>query len=211
MRRDDDDEIKDGESIRVPMYLTDAAARAHQPDDDRYRRAHADFCRDDELPQHPDSGAAQKAYETYKSALTQEWKNPGRSITPHTAPPEDVELAKRVAPLLALSRPISASSAPPYADSRSAYDQMCQRLTDAWRTPVRDAPEPDLGSRPEELRRPRSESDPADPSAARTHKREVEAWKGRDPAELARDLEAKRSAIHAQVRNNLENAWRGGR
>jgi hypothetical protein len=93
------------------------------------------------------------------------------------------------------------------AVARTARADYIQRTCDAWKP--RDAAQPDLGSTPEQLqRRQRSESDPADPDAAKTREREVETWLGRDPAELARDLESKRDAIHAERNASLANAWR---
>jgi hypothetical protein len=91
------------------------------------------------------------------------------------------------------------------AVARTARANYIQRTCDAWRS--RDA-QPDLGTRPEEMQRPRGSSDPSDPSAAKTREREVETWLGRDPAELARDLEAKRDAIHQERNANLANAWK---
>jgi hypothetical protein len=224
-RYDDDDEVRDRETIRVSMMLMD-----HRPgyrDDEHATRAYRDFCRarDAELPPHPDFDASEKAYQNFKGSLGEAWKNPGRSSTPFTAPSEDVELAERVASILRLNRPeVTKSSAPLPGWTRgsdgakdhravalAAYDAMVARLGEAWRTPVGDAPQPDLGSRPEEMRRPRSSSDPADPSAARTREREREKWLGADPDQLARDLEVKRRKIDAEHRQSLENAWRGSR
>ena len=96
------------------------------------------------------------------------------------------------------------------ADPVAAYDEMVKRATNAWRRPARDFAEPDMGTRPEELELMRRPSEP-DPNAANAVERELETWQGRDPAELARDVEARRRAVHAEFCNTLSNAWRGGR
>jgi hypothetical protein len=259
MRRDDDDEVKDGETIRVPIYLCDATQhrprygelsdeqrKVRQTTRDAYVRDLANAWRSprdaaapdepgepdepDEQRPLPDPGVVEATYQAYRKALGQAWRlapNP----CPWEAPPADLAEAGRVARLLQLAPPPKSSSAPlldPRASSeaikavmrrgdgdaraaaRDARDTYVARLGDAWRTSIRERGEPDLGSRPEEMRRQRSESDPSDPRAAKTHEREIEAWKGRDPAELARDLEAKRAATHREFSRQLENAWQRG-
>jgi hypothetical protein len=87
-----------------------------------------------------------------------------------------------------------------------ARDAMIRRAEQAWRTPDRDAAEPDLGSRPEELLRRHlwgkpdddGASDPGNPSAVmRRHltKRDEQAQRERDLA-------------WTRYRDNLANAWK---
>jgi hypothetical protein len=90
------------------------------------------------------------------------------------------------------------------AESRDSY---IRALTSAWRTPSRDAAEPDLGSRPEELRRRRRSAE-FDPNAASERERERRIATAEDLSELARDLEKRRAAIRAERDDNLSNAWK---
>jgi hypothetical protein len=182
----DDDIVADGQSVRCPIHLmdsvqramvakystrlTDDEARLHQPGfrcGNRYQKAYADYCRDAGLPEpDPDAVANQKApRETYIRGISNAWRN--QTCTPWAAAPADLDLAERVASLLALSRPLRASSGPPYTDSRfetgknqkpmrgndsvddpraaatASYNAMVERLRNAWRTPVgRDAAGP---------------------------------------------------------------------
>ena len=74
------------------------------------------------------------------------------------------------------------------AKALAARDQMIQRARDAWkRPPVRDAAEPDQGSRPEER--------------MRRHLR----------TEEGAEAQARRDAAWAAYRDRLGNAWRMGR
>jgi hypothetical protein len=51
-----------------------------------------------------------------------------------------------------------------------------------------------------------------DPSArASAVEKQLERWQGRDLSELARDVEARRRATHAEFAERLSNAWRGGK
>ena len=156
---DDDDALRDGESVRTPMWLMDGVQRAiagldlsdHQPGyrtGERYRRAYADYCRDAGLPE-PDS-------------------------------------AERV--------------------RREARADYIRRLSDAWKRPPRaasDAAEPDLGSRPEELRR-HLRTEPDDDAQARRDRawadycdRASNAWRTNPRAATAIERQGER--------------WRGGR
>jgi hypothetical protein len=96
------------------------------------------------------------------------------------------------------------------ADARAiadaAYRRMVARLGRAWRTPSRDAAEPQ-GTRPEEsLARPMSGR--ADPSRAAAVARQTEAAKGASIEELAANLERDRDRLHQQRKQDLQNAWK---
>ena len=82
---------------------------------------------------------------------------------------------------------------------KQARDAYVRRTCEAWRTAGRVQSKQDADP-----------SEP-DPNAANAVERELETWQGRDPAELARDVEARRRAVHAEFCNTLSNAWRGGR
>jgi hypothetical protein len=87
------------------------------------------------------------------------------------------------------------------AKADAAYDAMVKRSCEAWKRPAatgRDAAEPNLGARPAEL----------DPNAAGTVERQRQEWLGRDPAELARDLERRREAMRRKRAAAVANAWR---
>jgi hypothetical protein len=70
--------------------------------------------------------------------------------------------------------------------SNAAYREMCAKLQDAWRTPSRDAAEPNNSSPAEVMRRHLS-TEPDD------------------------NVQARRDAAWAQYRDQLSNAWRQGR
>jgi hypothetical protein len=109
---------------------------------------------------------------------------------------------------------------------------MVRRAESAWRTPVRDFAKPDLGSRPEELRR-RANPGETDPDRAGAVERRLEieraprnrelstAWQTprstrsweREPADpveavtgAANKLERERRRIHSEFSQQLENA-----
>jgi hypothetical protein len=178
----------------------------------------------------PDPGVVEAAYQSYKRALGQAWRL-SPDPCPWQTPPGDLLAATMMGRILALAPPIAKSSAPlldPRASSEiakhlargaaasaetengDARDGYIARMRDAWR-PANDRAEPDISTRPEEMRAPHSESDPADPRAAKQVEREREQWLGADPKQLAADLEKKRAELDRENRSRLENAWRGRR
>ena len=89
------------------------------------------------------------------------------------------------------------------AKARDAYDEYCRRISNAWRRPIRDFAEPDLGSRPEELRR-HLRTEPDDDAQARRDRawadycgRISNAWRTNPRAATAIERQGER--------------WRGGR
>jgi hypothetical protein len=177
----------------------------------------------------PDPDLAEIAYQQYRRRLAMAWQF-APSATPWEAPPADLLQASRVARLIAQAPPPRASSAPlvdPRATSEiakllvrrefgttaggpgptDARAEMISKLRDAWRGPANDRGEPDISTRPEEMRGPRSETDPR---AAKQVEREREHWLGADPKQLAADLEKSRARIDAEHRATLSNAWRMG-
>jgi hypothetical protein len=103
------------------------------------------------------------------------------------------------------------------AAARDARNEMIRRAERAWRTLSRDAAEPDASSRPVEWQRhlrgprPGESGEQLDPNAAHAVEQELERWQGHDPAELSRDVEARRRKQHAEFGERLSNAWRGGK
>jgi hypothetical protein len=274
---DDDDEVQDGESIRVPMYLADGVAAAHRPGyrvdpahevsdfrglrlDEMKRSSRNQYIRrtvdawrgpgdDDRAPLPkapgmaapakepeplPDPDLARVAYEQYRKALSMAWRI-APSATPWAAPLPDLLEAARVARLIAAAPPVPNSSAP-WTDPRAtseiaaamarselgstaggpnatdARDVYIKNLRDAWKP--RDWAEPDISTRPEEMRGRHSESDPVDPDVAPRVERQVERTRGKngppDLAALSRNLEAKREELDRANRDKLSNAWRMG-
>jgi hypothetical protein len=227
----DDEIVEDGGTVKVPIVLMDGrrsyvavdagrpAAADHQSGyctSDRTRQAHAAYsayCRDAGLPEPPDAdeaaAAKEKAYQARKKAVSEAWRG---SSTPHTASQEDIDLATRIAPLLGLARPITASSAPPntawhrtsggnykpggddavsdtaMADSDRAYAEYCNTIQNAWKRPIHDAPQPDTGSTPQEWRQHNMRTDP----------------RILPPGEA----QQKRDAAYQQYCDNLKNAWK---
>ena len=82
---------------------------------------------------------------------------------------------------------------------KQARDAYVRRTCEAWRT----------GGRVQS----KQDADPSepDPNAANAVERQLERWQGRDPVDVARDVERRRRAVHAEFCNTLSNAWRGGR
>jgi hypothetical protein len=70
-------------------------------------------------------------------------------------------------------------------EAKAAYDEMCKRATEAWRTPVRDAAEPDAST---ELPKRHLGSEPDEDDAARAEKI--------------------RERTRAEYLDQLQNAWR---
>jgi hypothetical protein len=90
------------------------------------------------------------------------------------------------------------------AAARAAYDGMVRRAENAWKMPrpIRDAAEPDLGTRPDELAMRRhmfGASGLPDPSTS--HAMEFQG----EQAQRARDR------AWSSYKDQLTNAWRGGR
>jgi hypothetical protein len=80
-----------------------------------------------------------------------------------------------------------------------ARDEMIRRLCDAWKSQPRDqAPDDDP-----------DEDDPS--AAANAVERQLERGRGREPVDVARAVEMRRRAQHAEFAQQLSNAWRGGR
>jgi hypothetical protein len=69
--------------------------------------------------------------------------------------------------------------ADPQRRRMAAYDQMCRTMSEAWRPKLRDQ-EPD------------DDPDEPDPNAANEVQRQQEIWQGRDPSDIARDVERRR-------------------
>ena len=82
---------------------------------------------------------------------------------------------------------------------KQARDAYVRRTCEAWRTAG--------------CVQSKQDADPSepDPNAANAVERQLERWQGRDPVEVARDVERRRRAVHAEFCNTLSNAWRGGR
>ena len=83
-----------------------------------------------------------------------------------------------------------------------------KRMSDAWRTPVRDVTiDPDEGDALVRAIEKAIEG-VTDPDAAGAREREVENWQGRPIAELTADVEKRRAVAHSRFSQDLSNAWR---
>jgi hypothetical protein len=189
---DDDEIVRDGQSVKVPMTIMDARrsvsfdAAAHQPgyrtDTASYLEAYRRSCADVAPPSYRVSDAAVSDVRAARSAwiedMTAAWKADARKKKPPDDDDDDDDDG---------DEPISKSSRS--TDPRTvARDAYVKHLTDAWkRTPVRDAAQPDLSTPPDDLMR-RHTSDPNDPAAA----------------------QARRDRVYANYRTSLSNAWRSG-
>jgi hypothetical protein len=117
------------------------------------------------------------------------------------------------------------------ASATAEYRRMCARLQDGWRTPARDATQPNLGNRPEELMRRHTRTEPDDDAQARRDKtyRDYtvalsEAWKNppgairpqatkvaRAPSAFVAAVESPDPAVRAAQIERLGEQTRGGR
>jgi hypothetical protein len=138
---DDDDEIEDGHSVRVPMMIMDGN-RVNLSDTVRFEGGQPHFARMADT-------ASESSIEDLES-------------------PRDLDALRDAA--------------------RAARDAWIKQTCEAWRTPSRDAAEPDLGSRPEEVMR------------MRRHLRGTEEED---------DAAALREKSYAAYKDRLSNAWRG--
>jgi hypothetical protein len=219
MRReldDDDDVVRDGEHVRVPVVLMDSLQRAVAGVELRDHQPH--FARP--------TGAAHdarivrtRARADYLRQLNDAWRRPGRDAYPgggFTCPechgtgidPDDDSNTSRCDECGGsgyIEQPNAASSAQRndpgrYPDPRlrtdaadarrSSYDAMVARLTNAWRMPAR-VPLPDAG--------PRVGGGPdAAEQLLRRHLRS-------EPDDGA---QARRDRAWAQYRDQLGNAWK---
>jgi hypothetical protein len=193
---DIDDMVPEGASIRVPLYLCDSLQKAvvakygHGGDDlfDEHRPRF--------LTPSPELLEFRARNRTrYVQDLNSAWKSPAQRAQLARGTPGAFDAGVRDA-------------------ARDAYFQMVKRGESAWRTPHKDAAQPDTGSTPQEWQRhlagprPGTNGEKLDPNAASRVQAQQESWQGRDLAELARDVEARRRAAHAEFSQRLSNAWR---
>ena len=174
----DDDELEDGRTVRVPLVVMDADLSHHRPgfrvSDEASKSsslADLDAARD----------AARSARDAWIKQTTDAWRMDAKRKKPPPDDDDDDGAAKKGSRRLSPDR--SGDTADARQAARDAYDAMCSRLTNAWRTPVRDAPEPDSGTPPEELMRRHT----FDPDA---------------------DVQARRDRAHADYVTRTTNAWR---
>jgi len=229
---DDDDVLADGESVKVPLYLTDA-----HDDDELATFDAADHRSGFRLTSDAERAAVADARDEMIRRMCDAWRGPQRDAADarrkRRLPDDDddpdenndepegsggqynrqYEARGRIGKS-ALSHEVDGRDG-----ARAARDEYVRRLTDAWRSPgggqlstsPRDAAEPDLGSTPEELALRshlfgapglRQPSDPdVDPS---------ETMRGH-LGELSEQVQRSRDREWSRYRDNLQNAWRGGR
>jgi hypothetical protein len=157
VNNDDDDEVRDGETVHVPLHMMDAMQRA--------------------IAGH-DFGARTAARARWVKQLNDAWRTPGRDANPpqftcpechgtgndpdadspsgkcdecggtgYISPPTNSssrEAASR--PKRAPDTSLRVSKDAATTVRRAAYDDYCRRLTDAWRTPHKDAAEPEAAT-----------------------------------------------------------------
>jgi hypothetical protein len=163
VRDDDDGIVADGERVRTPMLLMDGD---RQGETLIGRRPGYGVLDDDQVT------ARRHARAAMVDASRDAWRAKKRPPDP----PDDDDVQSVQSPL---------SSADARALSRASYDRMCSRLQDAWKTPSRDAAQPDQGTPPSELMRRHlhGADDPDDvvaikEEAYRSYARNLsEAWK----------------------------------
>jgi hypothetical protein len=85
----------------------------------------------------------------------------------------------------------------PMQQRSAARDAYVRRLRDAWKAQPRDQAPPDDDP---------DEDDPSEPANA--VEEQLERWQGRDPVDLARAVERRRRATHAEFSQRVSNAWR---
>ena len=147
---DDDEIVRDGQSVKVPMTIMDSRrpvsfdAAAHQPgfrsDTASYLEAYRRSCADVALPSGRVSDAdVRAARSAWIEDTTSAWKADARKKKPPDDDGDDDDDDD--------DNRGSSLNRNKQSDSRDDY---VKRLTDAWRTPVRDAAQPDMGTRPED-------------------------------------------------------------
>jgi hypothetical protein len=173
--------VGDGESLRTPMVLMDADSMAgHQP-------GYA-LLTDEQVAQRRAArqGMIDRATNAWRGPLDAKRKRPPDDEDDD----EDEERGQYNRQAKARGR-IGQSALSVKADARdarmAARDGYIKRLTNAWRTPARDAAEPSIHSPPEDLAR------------MRRH-----VYGAEDPD----DPVAKKQAAYEAYRNKLSNAWK---
>jgi hypothetical protein len=214
---DDDVEVPDGHTVRVRTSVMDdmmvvrrptfdaADLADHQPgyrDEARALEAYRRSCEPmgQSMGQSPVSAAdARAARSEWIADMTSAWKTDARKRQPDPdelpddGDDDEVEGSRGQYNRQYKSRRKIGQTALPFeshADARTARDEYVRKLCDAWRTPVGDAAEPDLGSRPDD---PRAPPGVTDPGAAASLEERVEATRGR---------------IWNDYKARLESAWR---
>ena len=97
------------------------------------------------------------------------------------------------------------------ADARrmAAYQAMCGRLADAWKSRPVDAAQPDVSSRPEELMRHHLPAEPDEPAAAQA--RRDRAWTAYKDQLSTAWMRGRTDPPEADVIERQGEQWRGGR
>jgi hypothetical protein len=126
-------------------------------------------------------GVSIKVHQQTKSTrLTNAWRSPAQRSTMDSGGPK--------------SHGSTLPDDDPMRRRTAAYNEMVRRICDAWKTQPRD-PDDDLDA-----------DDPSEPANA--VEQQLERWQGRDPDDLARAVEARRRATHAEFSQRVSNAWR---
>jgi hypothetical protein len=183
---EDDYEVRDGEAVRVPMYLCDSLQRAiagvdlladHQPG---FR-----------LTSDEERAVVNDARQEMIDRATSAWRTKRRRRRDDDEDDDD-ELDRR--------RRRRSDDASSIADARrAAYETYCVKLRDAWKRPM-DAAEPDNSSPPEVMRRHlRGDESAYEASAMLRHHLRV------DPDDNA---QARRDLAWSDYKTRLAGAWR---
>jgi hypothetical protein len=171
--------VRDGESVRVPVFLMDAVQRRVAAFDARDHQPHYAELTDEVRK-------LRSATRTeYLAGLQDAWRSPARR-----AP-----------------RKIAAADADPMRRRTEARDAYVERTCEAWRTAGRDAAQPDMGSRPEELRR-RADQGETDPDAAAEIEERLERERGSsDPGADYEQYKINLSNAWRNPTGGLKPAW----
>jgi hypothetical protein len=245
---DDDCEVKDGESVRTPLFLTDTVRfENHQPHFVR-ATAGADLNLADHQPGFRyATDAARAAVRDARDQMIRRAESAWRlDARPQFTCPEchgtgkdpdgdsDDDKCDECGGTGSIRGPNRLSSFQrrdpgPYPDAdlrldrkrrppdddddddaddarrrkRAARDAYVRKICDAWRTPARDAAEPDNSSPPEVMRRHLRGDEPDHDAGA--------MLRGHLSTEASAGAQAKRDAAWARYRDNLQNAWQRGR
>jgi hypothetical protein len=217
---DDDDEMRDGETLHVRMSMMDSArpvfdVSMHRPgfrtDNDAYLEAYRRYCADAELPSRVSDAAVRDARAEWIADMSAAWKTDARKRKRLPAPDElpdpgddddggDHEPAGSGGQYNRQfrSRRERGWSAMPFKGAAAdARDEYVRKLCDAWRHPPTCdfGAQPDTGSSAGELARHRrgDPSGESDPDRALGLEQRVERTRGK---------------IWDDYRRRLEGAWR---
>jgi hypothetical protein len=182
MRDIGDEEVRDGESVHVRMRMMDSA-RGYRSGYVRLSDAQV--------------AARERVRAKWIKQMTDAWRMDARRKRDDDDDDDDDEVQGASGQGRTDPRRIGRSAVDARAAATASYYQMVRRLQDAWRTPIRDAGEPDAATR----LLGRGNGEPDSNNAEGLMRRHM---RGDEPPDASVAAKA-----WSQRNTMLENAWRG--